>query len=263
MPVTGSFTRTAVNNASGVRTPFGGILTGVMVMLAIGFLTGTFQYIPKATLAAVIITAMIYMVEFDTGLVIWRTRSKSIKEISTIVFNKIYLTGLDIIPFLATVFACLVLGLDYGILVGIAFNLVFVFYSSSRPKTKVSNLSTESNKVLLFEPDQSLVFSSAEYFQKKILKHSSVERLGEPVPIIVIKGDNVRTIDWTVAKVLHQMVGQLHDRDLVIVFWNWHQLPVDVMWRLSKELGALCHNADSLNELIDHASGMGQLIRRT
>lgn len=72
--MTGSFTRTAVNNASGVRTPFGGILTGVMVMLAIGFLTGTFQYIPKATLAGVIITAMIYMVEFDTGLVIWRTR---------------------------------------------------------------------------------------------------------------------------------------------------------------------------------------------
>lgn len=74
MPVTGSFTRTAVNNASGVRTPFGGILTGIMVMLAIGFLIGTFQYIPKATLAGVIITAMIYMVEFDTGLVIWRTR---------------------------------------------------------------------------------------------------------------------------------------------------------------------------------------------
>lgn len=75
MPTTGSFTRTAVNNASGVKTPFGGILTGVMVMLAIGFLTDTFQYIPKATLAAVIITAMIYMVEFDTAIVIWRTRS--------------------------------------------------------------------------------------------------------------------------------------------------------------------------------------------
>lgn len=74
MPVTGSFTRTAVNDASGVRTPYGGVFTGILVMLAIGFLTNTFQYIPKATLAAVIITAMFYMMEFGTALQIWRTR---------------------------------------------------------------------------------------------------------------------------------------------------------------------------------------------
>lgn len=74
MPVTGSFTRTAINEASGVRTPFGGIATGTMVMLSIGFLTNTFQYIPKATLAAVIITAMISMLEFSSVAVIWRTK---------------------------------------------------------------------------------------------------------------------------------------------------------------------------------------------
>lgn len=163
---------------------------------------------------------------------------------------------------MATVVACLTLGLDYGILVGIAFNMAFVFYSSSRPKTKVTHHATSNNDdVLLFEPDQSLVFSSAEYFQKKVLKHATTQRLCEQIPIVVIKGDNVRTIDWTVAKILQQMVSQLHDRGFVIVFWNWHRQPIDVMWRLSKDLGALFHDAESLNELLDHAGGMGQLQR--
>lgn len=76
MPVTGSFTRTAVNEASGVRTPFGGIATGIVVMLSLGFLTNTFQYIPKATLAAVIIAAMINMVDFGAIGTIWRARRK-------------------------------------------------------------------------------------------------------------------------------------------------------------------------------------------
>lgn len=76
MPVTGSFTRTAVNNASGVKTPMGGVITGGLVLLACGLLTSTFKYIPKATLAAVIIIAMYYMFETHIFLVLWRTKSK-------------------------------------------------------------------------------------------------------------------------------------------------------------------------------------------
>ena len=76
MPTTGSFTRTAVNYASGVETQMGGVVTGSLVLLACGLLTSTFKFIPKATLAAVIIVAMYYMLEFKTFLVLWRTKSK-------------------------------------------------------------------------------------------------------------------------------------------------------------------------------------------
>nr|CAD7452380.1 unnamed protein product [Timema tahoe] len=61
MPVTGSFTRTAVNNASGVRTQMGGIITGVLVLLSLGFLSKAFYYIPKTSLSALILCAMIFM----------------------------------------------------------------------------------------------------------------------------------------------------------------------------------------------------------
>lgn len=74
MPVTGSFTRTAVNNASGVQTTLGGIVTGILVLLSLGFLTESFRFIPKTTLAAVIICAMIGMVDLEEIREIWRSK---------------------------------------------------------------------------------------------------------------------------------------------------------------------------------------------
>lgn len=98
-PVCASFSRAAVGSASGVRTPLSGIYTGknwvndidmtqlfkylhnfvflgIMVILAFSFLTPYFSYIPKATLAAVIICAVIFMIEIAITKMIWRINSK-------------------------------------------------------------------------------------------------------------------------------------------------------------------------------------------
>jgi sodium-independent sulfate anion transporter 11 len=48
---------------------------GVMVLLALGLLTSTFAYIPKATLAGVIISAVVFMVEYEMVPLLWRTKS--------------------------------------------------------------------------------------------------------------------------------------------------------------------------------------------
>lgn len=76
MPITGSFTRTAVNNASGVVTPLGGLFTGVLVLLGLGLLTETFYYIPKTVLSAIIISAMIFMIHYEKIIEIWKSKSK-------------------------------------------------------------------------------------------------------------------------------------------------------------------------------------------
>lgn len=57
-PATGSFSRSALKNKCGVKTPLAGIFTGAVVLLALYALTDTFYYIPKATLSAVIIHAV-------------------------------------------------------------------------------------------------------------------------------------------------------------------------------------------------------------
>ena len=76
-PISGSFSRTAINHASGVRTPFGGLYTGALILLAISVLTPYFFYIPKSALAAAIVASMIFMVEVHMAKMIWSTKSRS------------------------------------------------------------------------------------------------------------------------------------------------------------------------------------------
>ena len=71
-PVTGSFSRTAVNAQSGVQTPAGGVVTGLLVVIATQFLTPLFTYIPTAALAGVIMLAAISMFDTDGVKHAWR-----------------------------------------------------------------------------------------------------------------------------------------------------------------------------------------------
>lgn len=61
-PATGSFSRTAIKSKAGVRTPFAGVITSLVVLLAIYALPAVFFYIPSATLAAVIIHAVLDLI---------------------------------------------------------------------------------------------------------------------------------------------------------------------------------------------------------
>lgn len=119
MPITGSFSRSAVNHASGVRTPLGGVYTGIIILLALSTLTPYFYYIPKASLAAVIICAVIFMIEYEVVKPMWKSNRK------------------DLIPTFATFILCLIIGVEYGILVGVAINIVLLLYPSARPSVRV------------------------------------------------------------------------------------------------------------------------------
>ncbi|CAG5136680.1 unnamed protein product, partial [Candidula unifasciata] len=117
-PVTGSFTRTAVNSQTGVRTPLGGIFTGGLVLLSLGVLTPWFSYIPKSALAAVIIAAVLQMVDCRIVLKLWKA-------------NK-----WDLLSFIITFVCSLVVGIEYGILIGIGLSVVLLLYPIARPRIK-------------------------------------------------------------------------------------------------------------------------------
>ncbi len=80
MAVVASLGRCAVNAASGARTPFGGIVTGSIVLMACAFLTQHFAYIPTAALSAVIISAMIFTVDWDIWVPMWKSQSETMNE---------------------------------------------------------------------------------------------------------------------------------------------------------------------------------------
>lgn len=91
------------------------------------------------------------------------------------------------------------MGLEYGILIGVLINVLFVLYTTARPKIGITVQMVFNQYVLIVVPDQSLVFSAAEHTKDKILRH--VDRNSENVDIIVIDGNYVQFIDVTVAKV--------------------------------------------------------------
>lgn len=129
IPITGSFTRSAVNHASGVQTTLGGIFTGLVVLLSLGVLTQTFFFIPKTSLAAVIIAAMFTMMEFRKVVKIYKTKRW------------------DIVPFLGTFIVSLWQGLELGIVVGVAINILSTLYNTSRPDIKVEQFRVKIKKI--------------------------------------------------------------------------------------------------------------------
>ena len=84
MPISASFGRSSVQSSSGVQTPMANIYAGVLVLLALGFLMPSLSYIPKPILAAVIITSVIFMVEYHELKPMWRGRRNSIHSIRTL-----------------------------------------------------------------------------------------------------------------------------------------------------------------------------------
>jgi sodium-independent sulfate anion transporter 11 len=108
-----------VNSQSGVRTPAGGIITGGVVLLALAFLTPLFYYIPQAALAAIIITAVLHMVNVRILLQIWK------------------INCLELIPWLVCFAGTLFLGIKYGVLIATGFHLIFPLYKLVFPSTSV------------------------------------------------------------------------------------------------------------------------------
>uniref|UniRef100_A0A1S4GLM3 Uncharacterized protein n=1 Tax=Anopheles gambiae TaxID=7165 RepID=A0A1S4GLM3_ANOGA len=214
MPVTGSFTRSAVNNNSGVRTQLGGITTGIVVLVALGLLTKTFYYIPKASLAGVIIAAMLFMVEFQAAAEIWRTKR------------------IDFIPMMCTMVACLLLGLEYGMIVGIGINVCIVLYQISRPSIETMPLTIDGICVLVAQPDQNLMYSSAEYLKHQLLKQADKHQC----QFIVLDGLHINSVDTTVAKALVSMTHDLEHSDRKIVYWKWNRSVQCTLLRMDRTL---------------------------
>lgn len=77
MPVSASFSRTAINIAAGARSPFSGLITPITVLIAIYFWSDGFYYIPKAVLAGILICAVSPLIDLQMPVHLWSTKSKA------------------------------------------------------------------------------------------------------------------------------------------------------------------------------------------
>jgi sulfate transporter 4 len=118
-PTTGSFSRSAVNHESGAKTGLTGIVMGIIMACALLFLTQLFVYIPQCALAAIVISAVIGLVDYDEAIFLWRVDKK------------------DFLLWTITSATTLFLGIEIGVLVGVGFSLAFVIHESANPHIAV------------------------------------------------------------------------------------------------------------------------------
>ncbi|XP_074040602.1 sodium-independent sulfate anion transporter isoform X2 [Leptinotarsa decemlineata] len=197
-PGTGALARSAVNNSSGVRTPLGGFYTGVLVIAALLIFTPYFYYIPNAVLGAVIIAAVVFMVEIKVIKPMWRSKKSCF------------------IVFCATFIACLVLHLEVGILVGIGINLLSILYHAARPKLSVEKLNTADGvEYLMLTPDRCLIFPSVAYIRNLVTKYS----FRQSIPV-VMDCSHIYGADYTAATVIEMLTQDFLSRNQPLLFYN-------------------------------------------
>ncbi|XP_052263654.1 sodium-independent sulfate anion transporter-like [Dreissena polymorpha] len=192
-PVTGSFSRTAVNSQSGVRTPMGGMVTGGIIILSLLFLTPLFKYIPQPALAAIIIVAVVQMIDYEIILNFWKIEK------------------LAFVPWGVTFLVSFGLGLEYGILVGIGVHLMILLYPVARPKITAKYL---DYVVITF--NQSIRYPSVEYLQNKVQQYmyKNQDAGGPPMSVILDCQHLTTSLDYTTMMGLIEIIADFKRKDV-------------------------------------------------
>ncbi|KAL9893266.1 epidermal stripes and patches isoform 1-T4 [Glossina fuscipes fuscipes] len=228
-PGTGALSRGAVNHASGVRTPLSNIYSGSLVIISLIFLTPYFYYIPKATLAAIIIAAVVFMVEVKVIKPMWRAKKT------------------DLLPGLSTFVACLILPLEIGILVGVGINILFILYHAARPKISTEILSTSAgHEYLMITPDRCLMFPSVDYVRNLVTKQS----LRSNVPVVVIDASHIFGADFTAAKVIESLLKDFAARRQLLFFYNLKPSICSIFESISAGEFVVYYQEQQLDELL-------------
>lgn len=109
--------------------------TATIILLALSFLTPYFYYIPKATLSAVLITAVIFMVDYEVIPKLWRCNSRCSERNDNLITLFIYLfSEFDLAIALTTFGLCMFWGVEAGLITGIILNMTILLKIWTRPK---------------------------------------------------------------------------------------------------------------------------------
>ncbi|MDO6468913.1 sulfate permease [Neptunomonas phycophila] len=163
-PVTGGFSRSVVNFDAGAETPAAGAFTAIGIALAALTLTPLLFFLPKATLAATIIVAVLSLVDMGALKRTWNF-SRS-----------------DFFAMLATILLTLAEGVELGIIAGVGLSILLHLYRTSKPHSAIvgrvpgtehfrnidrHHVETD-NHILTLRVDESLYFANARYLEDRV-----------------------------------------------------------------------------------------------
>ena len=202
-PVSGSFSRSAVNYQAGARTAMAAVFTSLMVLLAILFLTPLLYYLPQPVLAAIIILAVVNLFNFHDIVHAWRIR-KSDGVISVLTF----IATLGFAPHL-----------DKGIFLGVGLSVAVFFYCKMKPMLAELSLYEDGHYrnvdhfqlrqcpyIVIIRFDGPLFFANISYLEKEATK---VITQREKARVIIFKCNGINYIDASGERALNLLVQRL------------------------------------------------------
>ena len=211
-PTTSSFSRSAINQESGAKTGMASLISVIMVVLTLLFLTPLFYHLPKTVLAAIIIVAVFGLVNIKEAVFLWKANH------------------LDFWLMLATFLATLLLGIEFGIIVGVGLSLIVLIFRTSRPYVaelgKVPNSNFYRNRsrfeevvieedILIFRFDAQICYANSSYFRDKL--DEMALKKGNALKLIVLDAESINRVDSTGVEMLKERIKFYKKRDIIFL----------------------------------------------
>lgn len=212
-PVTGGFSRTAVNDQAGARTGLAAVISASLVLLALIFLASLFFFLPKAILGAVILVAVIGLIDVKEAIHLWKSDRA------------------DFYLLLVTFLSTLTFGITEGIAIGVVLSLATIIYRTTKPHIAVLGKMPKTNiyknvkrfkkaevrdDILIVRPDARLYFANISYLKDKIDR--LIEKKGKGLKMLIINADSINSIDSSAASMLKDLAEELKKQKIYLVF---------------------------------------------
>lgn len=211
-PTSGSFSRSAVNISAGAITGFSAVVTSIVVIITLLWLTPLLYHLPQATLAAVIMMAVIGLVNVEAIKHAWHA-NKHDGSVSIITF----VLTLAFAPHL-----------DKGIMIGVILSLMMFLFRRMAPRVLflrrgenkayevIENCKDcEDEKVGVLRFEGSLYFANISYFEEKV-QELLVNR--PKLSYLIVEGVSINEVDASGEEMLRAVVHSLNDANVEVLF---------------------------------------------
>lgn len=218
MVVNGSLSKTAVNGGAGARSQVSGLTAAALTVLTLLFLTGLFEKLPEASLAAIVIAAVIELVDVAALRRLWRAGTGPLVAVAP------YTRRADFLAAVGALLGVLVFDTLPGLVIGIGISLVLLIARTSRPN--IAELVPAGSGVwvdrkrhpdlanvtgtLVVRVEGPLMFTDADFVRDHVRSLVAARAAsGTPVSGVVLDGESVPGVDVTAAAMLTQLHHEL------------------------------------------------------
>ncbi|HET7595635.1 MAG TPA: sulfate permease [Burkholderiales bacterium] len=226
IPVSGSFSRSALNLSAGARTGVSSLVSATFVLLTLVFFATLLHHLPKPVLAAIIVTALANLIDYRSIVRAWRAGgddgiAATITFVATLAFAP---------------------NIQIGILTGILISLALLLYRLMRPRVAVLGMHPDGTlrdaglfRLSALHPrlgairfDGSLVFVNVAYFEEAVLR---LERQNPELACVLVVGSGINGLDASGVEMISNLLGRLHGSGVTLAFSGIKRQVLEVMER--------------------------------